>query len=70
MKTAVSSCGHVVAASELAPIEAICPKCGGLVILRMRRLMANSGNSYYWRHVDDHHPCHRQKPFMRMRFGA
>lgn len=70
MKTAVSSRGHVVPASEAAPTQAICPKCGGIVILRVRRLMANSGNSYYWRHVDDKHTCERQKPFLRFRLGA
>lgn len=66
MKTAVSSCGSIVAASLGAPVQAICPKCGGVVILRVRRLMANGGNSYYWRHVDDDHPCERQKPFMHV----
>jgi hypothetical protein len=29
--------------------------------------MANGGNSYYWRHLDDDHPCERQKPFMHLR---
>ena len=67
MKTAVSSYGKPVAASHSAPTEAICPKCGGAVMLRVRRLMANSGNSYYWRHLDDDHPCERQKPFMQVR---
>lgn len=69
MKTAVSSCGSIVAASQVAPTRAICPKCGGVVILRVRRLMANSGNTYYWKHVDDNHPCERQKPFMHFRYG-
>lgn len=70
MKTAVSSYGQIVAASEAAPAEATCPKCGGIVILRVRRLMANSGHSYYWQHLDENHPCYRQKPFMRLRLGA
>ena len=52
MKTAVSSNGIVVAASQAAPTQATCPKCGGVVFLRVRRLMANSGNSYYWQHMD------------------
>jgi predicted RNA-binding Zn-ribbon protein involved in translation (DUF1610 family) len=69
VKTAVSSCGAVVAASQAAPTQAICPKCGGIVFLRVRRLMANSGNSYYWQHQDGDHPCDRQKPFMRMRYS-
>lgn len=67
MKTAVSSLGKPVEASYSAPAEAFCPKCGGIVTLRVRRLMANSGNSYYWRHLDDDHPCDRQKPFLRLR---
>ncbi len=69
MKTAVSSNGAQLVAASGAPTSAICPKCGGLVILRVRRLMANSGNSYYWRHQDDDHPCERQKPFMKLRYG-
>ena len=67
MKTAVSSLGKPVEASHVAPSQAYCPKCGGAVTLRVRRLMANSGNSYYWRHLDDDHPCGRQRPFMRLR---
>jgi len=70
MKTAVSSCGTPLVAAIGAPTHAVCPKCGGLVTLRVRRLMANSGNSYYWRHLDDDHPCERQKPFMRLRPGT
>lgn len=70
MKTAVSSYGVSVAASISAPATAICPKCGGVVILKARKLMANGGNTYYWRHLADDHPCERQKPFMRMRPAA
>ena len=69
MKTAVSSNGAQLVAASGAPASAICPKCGGLVILRARRLMANSGNTYYWRHQDDDHPCDRQKPFMKLRYS-
>jgi len=67
MKTAVSSNGKPLVAAPGAPAQAICPKCGGLVTLRVRKLMANSGTSSYWRHEDDDHPCQRQKPFMRVR---
>ncbi len=67
MKTAVSSNGKSLVAAPEAPAYAMCPNCGGLVTLRVRKLMANSGNSYYWRHQDDNHPCERQKPFMRLR---
>ena len=67
MKTAVTSNGKPLVAAIGAPAHAICPKCGGLVKLRVRRLMANSGNTYYWRHLDDRHTCYRQKPFMHVR---
>lgn len=67
MKTAVTSSGKPLVAAIGSPAKAICPKCGGLVILRVRRLMANSGNTYYWRHLDIHHTCYRQKPFMQVR---
>ncbi|MFO7663192.1 MAG: hypothetical protein R6X18_11455 [Chloroflexota bacterium] len=70
MKTAVSSNGVEMAASKVAPEGAYCPKCGGAVILRVRRLMANSGNSYYWRHVDSDHPCERHKPFLHTRLAT
>jgi hypothetical protein len=70
MKTAVSSCGMSLAATCSAPAQAICPKCGGVVILKARKLMANAGNTYYWRHAQDDHPCERQKPFMRFRNAA
>lgn len=70
MKTAVSSNGVVVVASQVAPQRAICPNCGGIVILRARKLMANCGNSYYWRHLDNDHPCERSKPFLHMRLAA
>lgn len=70
MKTAVSSNGKIVTASHSAPARAICPTCGGVVLLRARKLMANAGNSYYWHHLDGDHPCRRQKPFIAMRFTA
>ncbi len=70
MKTAVSSGGVSLAASGSAPATAICPTCGGAVILKARKLMANGGNTYYWRHAQDDHPCERQKPFMRFRNAA
>jgi len=70
MKTAVTSNGKRVVASQASPDFAVCPTCGGGVVLRARRLMANAGHSYYWRHLDDDHPCRRQKPFMQMRAAA
>ena len=70
MKTAVTSNGKPLVAAVGAPQSVICPKCGGVVILRVRRLMANGGDSYYWRHFDIRHTCYRQKPFMQVRPAA
>jgi len=42
-----------VVASAEAPQEAICPACGGVVILRQRKLMNQGGYAYYWRHRDN-----------------
>lgn len=70
MKTAVTSNGKPLVAAIGCPPRAICPKCGGSVILRTRRLMANAGDTYYWRHQDDRHTCYRQKPFMRVRMAT
>lgn len=52
MKTAVriDKEGGYLVASASAPEKAKCPFCGGLVILRHRRLMNNSGTTYYWKH--------------------
>lgn len=69
MKTAVTSNGSRLVASQASPNSAVCPKCGGAVILKTRRLMANAGTTYYWRHEDNDHSCTRQKPFMRLRNG-
>lgn len=70
MKTAVSSNGRKLVASRTSPNTAVCPKCGGTVILKSRRLMANAGNTYYWRHKDNDHACERQKPFMHLRLAV
>ena len=53
MKIAQTKDGEQVEASETAPREAICSFCGGLVILRGRRLMGNDGMAYFWRHMDN-----------------
>lgn len=52
MKTAVSVAGKPLVAAGTAPKTAICPNCGGTVILRRRRLMGGSV-TYYWRHRDN-----------------
>ncbi len=42
-----------VAAMADAPVQALCPHCGGGVTLRHRKQM-NGHISYFWRHVDSH----------------
>jgi hypothetical protein len=56
MKIAESATGERVNASSRAPHEAICPCCGGTVILRKRKKMGEDGETYYWRHVDSKNP--------------
>lgn len=55
MKIATSPDGAEVSASPEAPEEAECQYCGGVVILRRRKLMNDAGYSYYWRHRDNEH---------------
>ncbi|MCZ7673812.1 MAG: hypothetical protein M5U34_45180 [Chloroflexi bacterium] len=50
-----------VTASDTAPGKAICPHCGGVVILRRRKLMNNDGYTYFWRHQDNRNrSCNRR----------
>ena len=49
MKFALDAAGKSVTANANAPVEAICPACGGRVKLRKRKLMGG-GRTYYWRH--------------------
>jgi predicted RNA-binding Zn-ribbon protein involved in translation (DUF1610 family) len=42
--------GAVVVAGEGAPPEAVCPACGGRVILRGRR--SRDGTVWFYRHAD------------------
>jgi hypothetical protein len=59
MKTAKSTDGIEIIASNKAPQEAICPYCEGIVTLRKRKLMNNGGYVYYWRHRDNQNrSCH------------
>jgi len=53
MKIAKTNDGEQVEASESAPREAICVFCGGLVILRGRKLMGSDKKAYFWRHQDN-----------------
>jgi hypothetical protein len=51
MKIALTPDGDQIEAAPDAPAQAICPHCGGTVLLRGRRLMGTSAKSYYWRHA-------------------
>lgn len=42
-----------VMASDTAPDKAICPHCGGVVVLRQRKRMNDGGCAYFWRHQDN-----------------
>lgn len=50
MQVAYSYDGKPIEATQYAPAEARCPSCGGVVILRRRRLMAGRGAVHYWLH--------------------
>ncbi len=50
MKIAHSSSGEPIVADAGAPAQAVCPHCGGRLILRSRRLMGSMKLTYYWRH--------------------
>ena len=42
-----------IIASDSAPETAVCPYCGGVVVLRRRKRMNNAGCAYFWRHRDN-----------------
>lgn len=69
MKTALNQQGNVVLASVSAPEHAVCPICGGPVMLRTRKLMANGGTIYFWRHRDNQIVCRRPRPVMHVRYA-
>ena len=50
MKDAYQRSSGTIEATADAPSRALCPKCGGVVLLRKRKLMNNAGSSYYWQH--------------------
>jgi len=74
MKVAVCSDkdGGRLVASDTAPKQAICPSCGGKVILRQRKLMNNSGTTYYWKHLGNlNRNCTaRVRPSLQWRLGT
>lgn len=54
MKMAVSkNREEIVMADCNAPKVALCPQCGGEVILRSRRLMVSKELVYFWRHTNN-----------------
>ena len=50
MKIAQTSEGQPIEASADAPKEAVCPCCGGRLLLRSRNVMGDGQRVYYWRH--------------------
>jgi hypothetical protein len=54
MDVAVDETGSPVRAEAGAPKSALCPKCGGPMILRRRRRSSRPGDvTYFWRHQDN-----------------
>jgi hypothetical protein len=43
-----------ITASNTAPDKAVCPHCGGVVVLRRRKCMGGEC-VYFWRHQDNQH---------------
>jgi DNA-directed RNA polymerase subunit RPC12/RpoP len=56
MKIALTPEGKQIEASAAAPAQAVCPHCGGVVLLRGRRVMGSDEKSYYWRHAPGSDP--------------
>ncbi|MFC1466391.1 MAG: hypothetical protein ACFLMY_16235 [Candidatus Brachytrichaceae bacterium NZ_4S206] len=53
MKIALDRNGIPIEAAAGAPAQALCPHCGGVVILRQRTRSHLPGDvSYFWRHLD------------------
>lgn len=52
MKTAVNRLGEPVKADGAVEDRAVCPYCGGVVVLRRRRVMGGEPVAY-WRHQDN-----------------
>jgi hypothetical protein len=53
MKTALDQNSSLVEAGVGQPEQAICPRCGGVVVLRRRcRNHPQRGFTYFWRHQD------------------
>ena len=53
MRLALDATGSPIEAQAGLPDQAICPQCGGVVILRQRRRGHQSDDViYFWRHQD------------------
>ena len=52
MQSAVTIEGSLIGACANAPTTALCPRCGGVVVLRRRRRSHDGGVTYFWRHQD------------------
>lgn len=53
MKIARTTEGKEILAAADAPEQAVCPFCGGVLVLRGRRTMNNGETVYYWRHLNN-----------------
>jgi hypothetical protein len=56
MKIAHTHNGEQVEADAMAPAQAVCPVCKGVLILRSRKTMDNGKRVYYWRHRGNNNP--------------
>ncbi|MFN2190459.1 MAG: hypothetical protein ACK2T3_16975 [Candidatus Promineifilaceae bacterium] len=50
MKVACTASGEQITANPTAPRQAVCPVCGGTLILRSRKTMNNGQKTFFWRH--------------------
>ena len=70
MKVAVDESGSQVRANAAAPARALCPHCGGPVILRTRQRSSRPGDvTYFWRHQDNANLDCPTRPSVASRIG-
>lgn len=67
MRFAHTPNGQPIAAGPTAPIQAVCPRCGGVLTLRYRHGMDRTTLTYFWRHAsnDNRHCSARNGPHRR-----
>jgi hypothetical protein len=51
MRIAHDQAGQPIEANAAAPSQAICPSCGGGVVLRSRAAVNDLQKTYFWRHA-------------------